>query len=117
MANVYDDHPHLHHYTDLPGLMGILETQTLWATHYKSLNDFSEIKHMRTELEGRVSKMFEEALAEKVAAIEARRIYVENQGGIEKVSCRAAKGLIQARITRPPSAVLTMVSPRSVSRT
>ncbi len=35
----------LFHYTNINGLKGILETQTLWATHYAYLNDSQEIKH------------------------------------------------------------------------
>jgi hypothetical protein len=29
----------LYHYTGIHGLKGIVESQTLWATHYKYLND------------------------------------------------------------------------------
>jgi hypothetical protein len=32
----------LYHYTDQKGLMGILESDCLWATHYRFLNDASE---------------------------------------------------------------------------
>jgi hypothetical protein len=33
----------IYHYTDAKGAQGILETQSLWATHYRYLNDFSEL--------------------------------------------------------------------------
>ena len=33
----------IYHYTDGKGAQGILETQSLWATHYQYLNDFSEL--------------------------------------------------------------------------
>ena len=52
MANIWDKYPQVYHYTTLPGLRGILETQTLWATHYQSLNDLVEIEIMRATLEG-----------------------------------------------------------------
>jgi hypothetical protein len=32
----------LYHYTDQKGLLGILESKQLWATHYRYLNDTSE---------------------------------------------------------------------------
>jgi len=32
----------LYHYTDQKGLLGILETECLWATHHRFLNDSSE---------------------------------------------------------------------------
>lgn len=34
---------YLYHYTNWNGLLGILDNQTLWATHYKFLNDYSEV--------------------------------------------------------------------------
>ena len=42
LAEVY---PELFHYTDAAGLNGIIKTQTLWATHYKYLNDAEEVGH------------------------------------------------------------------------
>jgi len=33
------------HYTDLQGLLGIVETQELWATRMSALNDTSELSH------------------------------------------------------------------------
>lgn len=39
--------PELHHYTDLNGLMGILSTNTLWATHFAHLNDRAEMQALR----------------------------------------------------------------------
>lgn len=40
----------LYHYTNLRGLLGILETKRLWATHFKFLNDYSEIVLFRDKL-------------------------------------------------------------------
>ena len=40
----------LYHYTGIAGLKGIVESQTLWATHYKYLNDSEEIIHFRDRL-------------------------------------------------------------------
>ena len=40
----------LYHYTTWDGLLGILQTETLWATHYKFLNDYSEIVLFRDKL-------------------------------------------------------------------
>jgi hypothetical protein len=39
---VADEHPLLFHYTDAAGLLGILETHQLWATHIGYLNDAEE---------------------------------------------------------------------------
>ena len=40
----YDRHPEVFHYTDKDGLFGILESQTLWATHARHLNDTTELQ-------------------------------------------------------------------------
>lgn len=43
--------PWMCHYTDFNGLMGILETGRLWATHGKTLNDSSEHRYGQETLE------------------------------------------------------------------
>lgn len=40
----------LHHYTDIGGLYGILESQRLWGTHIAYLNDAKELEHGMTRL-------------------------------------------------------------------
>ena len=37
--------PTLYHYTDAAGLMGIVDSGALWATHYAYLNDASEFRY------------------------------------------------------------------------
>lgn len=46
-SEVYEE---LYHYTTWDGLLGILRTQTLWATHYRFLNDHLEIVLFRDKL-------------------------------------------------------------------
>lgn len=50
MVQIADEHPQLYHYTGSQGLMGILESQSLWATNYKFLNDSKEIIYCREKL-------------------------------------------------------------------
>ncbi|MGD0499081.1 MAG: DUF2971 domain-containing protein [Bryobacteraceae bacterium] len=38
----------LYHYTNADGLVGIISTDTLWASHIRHLNDFSEVKYGAT---------------------------------------------------------------------
>jgi len=47
---VSEIHPRLYHYTTLQGVLGIIQSQCLWATHYKFLNDSSEIIRFHQEL-------------------------------------------------------------------
>jgi hypothetical protein len=44
MLKTSEVYKHLYHYTNWQGLLGILESQSLWATHFQFLNDCSEIK-------------------------------------------------------------------------
>jgi len=46
----FERYPELHHYTSWDGLKGIVTLNTLWATHYKYLNDLTEIEHMKEYL-------------------------------------------------------------------
>lgn len=43
MKKTSEVYRNIYHYTNLQGLLGILDSHVLWATHYKFLNDSSEI--------------------------------------------------------------------------
>ncbi len=43
-------HPELHHYTNFAGLSGILQGNTIWATHFSALNDTTEVTLLRDPL-------------------------------------------------------------------
>jgi uncharacterized protein YjiS (DUF1127 family) len=46
IGRLTDDHPRvLYHYTNAHGLLGILERQELWATHFRFVNDASEVHY------------------------------------------------------------------------
>jgi hypothetical protein len=44
------EHPELYHYTDLVGLKGIFLSNTLWATHFRHLNDLSEVTLLKQSI-------------------------------------------------------------------
>jgi hypothetical protein len=50
MEKTSEAYPRLYHYTDEQGLYGILNERCIWATHYKFLNDYSEIELFREKL-------------------------------------------------------------------
>lgn len=50
MKKVSEIYENLYHYTTWDGLLGILKSQKLWATHCRFLNDFSEIVLFRERL-------------------------------------------------------------------
>ena len=43
-------YPELHHYTGWDALRGIFTLNTMWATHYKHLNDRAEVVHLKEYL-------------------------------------------------------------------
>ncbi|PCI97342.1 MAG: hypothetical protein COB14_09220 [Alphaproteobacteria bacterium] len=47
---VSDEYEYLYHYTDFKGLCGILDDKCLWATHFRFLNDESELQLFKEEL-------------------------------------------------------------------
>lgn len=94
MSEIYEDHPYLHHYTDFGGLNSILETETLWATHYKALNDFSEVKHMRSVLEGWTFKIVNKIMREKAKQSFACKKDLDKNGGLAATSKSVSKGLV-----------------------
>lgn len=58
--NIYEKHAELFHYTNLKGVEGILASQNLRATHYRFLNDSSEVQLMRSELSERLYPFIKE---------------------------------------------------------
>lgn len=59
----------MYHYTDLPGLMGILNSQALWATNIEFLNDSMEYEY------GRV--LFQEVVEQKIRVGKHNSEYLE----------------------------------------
>jgi hypothetical protein len=94
VSEIYEDHPYLHHYTDFGGLNNILETQTLWATHYKALNDFSEVEQMRSVLEEWTFKIVNKIMREKAKQSFAYKRDLDKNGGLAATSKSVAKGLV-----------------------
>jgi hypothetical protein len=87
MKKTSEVYQHLYHYTDLKGLLGIISSQSLWATHYKNLNDQSEIilfikKVLPKILRPAVSNEYSHYLFNDGTA---RRNFFSNQGDLEKV--------------------------------
>jgi hypothetical protein len=57
----------LHHYTDHDGLIGIIESGALWATHIGCLNDETEIRYVR-DLMGALAERLRQEFADDWAA-------------------------------------------------
>lgn len=89
-------HPYLYHYTNAEGFKGIVRSNSIWATHFRDLNDSSEIFHLKTSLiEALSTKLLGDLKAYRSAGIDNRRL-VERNGGVRVLSKRLAAGWIDA---------------------
>ncbi len=62
----------VYHYTNKEGIYGILDSQSIWATHYKFLNDSDEIHHILCILEPLLSELSKEPKKSKEYTIAKR---------------------------------------------
>lgn len=91
---VVHDHPELHHYTDLRGLEGIVGTGTLWATHFRDLNDTSEFMAIRAPFEQELAAEFQDLIQqERRHRFKVDRL-LGKLGGVQKVATDSAKQMI-----------------------
>src|SRR6266702_3281195 len=84
-------HPKLHHYTAKPGLEGIVQSNSLWATRYRDLNDSAEIIHLKVPLAQALAPRFDEIVERRNPNRHLRRLY-EKTGG----SAKLAKDLVDS---------------------
>ena len=94
VPEIYEDHPYLYHYTTFEGLVGILATQTLWATHYKALNDSSEVEQMRGLLERSTFKIVNSVVRKKAKDSFAYKRFLRKHGGLAACSHKEAQNII-----------------------
>lgn len=90
------EHPELFHYTNFAGLEGILNSQSLWATHYLSLNDSTEIKLFADKLKQILAPVARNLYISMVVDGRIKIGSVREYGGIEEVSKHDAKSFVDA---------------------
>lgn len=79
-------HPELFHYTNAKGLMGIIESQSIWATNYRYLNDSTEIKFFLQDcLPDFLRSINEEYLDELISKNGNAQLLINQQGSREKI--------------------------------
>ena len=94
MEDVYDAYPKLYHYTNFDGLKGILKSNTLWATHYKALNDFREVEQFRPRLKNLVEKYILTAFRKGAKANPDYRRFLRRNGGIASCARQEAERVV-----------------------
>ena len=87
----------LYHYTTWEGLKGILETQTLWATNYKFLNDYSEIILFREKLISLIYPFVLEGYKNLIKKKPKIKQKIYEEGGLNQVVQHDAEVFINAQ--------------------
>jgi len=93
---IWEEHETLHHYTNQAGLEGILRSQSLHATHYKYLNDASEMIHMAPRLVEAVKPAVKQVVRQIAEKRDEIRAKIEEDGGIDSAAGKQATALIDA---------------------
>ena len=87
----------LYHYTTWEGLQGILENQTLWATNYKFLNDYSEIVLFRDKLISFINPHVHEAFEKLIKQSPPVEQKIIDEGGIDQVVQNDAEVIVDSQ--------------------
>ncbi len=94
IPEVHEEYPFVYHYTSRAGLEGILSTQTLFATHYKYLNDTSEIRQMRKPLIGNLQHFIKSGIRESLTGDNRQKTILTLLGGEHIVAYNEATKII-----------------------
>ena len=82
---LFEKHEELYHYTSSGGLLGIIQSKTLWATHYAHLNDSEEIIHFKNDLPQIIKPSVKKGSDELIKNNPRLASEIEKRGGIEVV--------------------------------
>jgi hypothetical protein len=97
MEKTSDVYEKLYHYTTWDGLLGILQTQTLWATHYRFLNDYSEIVLFRDKLVSWILPYVREAYENLVKQFPDIEQKISQEGGLGQAIQHDAELVVDAQ--------------------
>lgn len=85
MQKTSEVYPKIYHYTTWDGLLGILKSQSLWATHCKFLNNYSEIIFFKDILVSFITSSLYNLYEKKINSDGELKQKVNNAGGINFV--------------------------------
>jgi len=87
----------LYHYTTWGGLKGILQKQSLWATNYKFLNDYSELVLFRDKLVSLIYPVVFEGYKQLIAHKPALKGKIQEKGSLGRIVQHDAEILIDSQ--------------------
>lgn len=86
LGTVAEEHPELFHYTDIKGLVGIIQSQSLWATHYAFKNDSEEVRFfLKKQLPRLLKEVAQEYLTKRIQNDLNVLSEIEFRGGKERI--------------------------------
>lgn len=93
----YQSDPELHHYTTWEGLRGILSQSRLRATHYRYLNDKSEVEHFRDFMQEAITGPLVDLyrIRRKVGS-QTEKDWIASQGGAADFGAKTAAAWLSA---------------------
>jgi hypothetical protein len=97
MQKISEVYQKLYHYTTWEGLLGILKNQNLRATHYKFLNDYSEIVLFRDKLISLILPYVREAYEKLVEDSPHIEKEINQEGGLGQVIQHDTEGVVDAQ--------------------
>ena len=97
MQKTSEVYKNLYHYTTWEGLKGILQTQSLWATNYKFLNDYSELVLFRDKLVSWIYPTVLEGYKQLISLKPFLKEKIEKEGGLDRIVQHDAKALIDSQ--------------------
>jgi hypothetical protein len=103
VSNFAAKHPELHHYTDFKGLRGIVETNTLWATHFDHLNDKMEVMLLKKPMMESLSARLYRALQTGKIGNRHKRRALARKDNIEREVYIFVEALFDTSFKRGPT--------------
>ena len=97
MAKTSEIYERLYHYTTWEGLLGILKTQALWATHYRFLNDYSEIVLFRDKLVSLILPYVREAYEKLIKQFPHIGQQINQESEFDQIVLRDAEIVVDAK--------------------
>lgn len=96
MEKVSEVYRHLYHYTNWDGLKGILDTQSMWASNIRYLNDQSELFQARDAIHRLLLPRVTSVIEEMASTSTQAKKFVEIKGGSKKFADNETRTLIKA---------------------
>ena len=97
MEKTSDVYKSLYHYTTWSGLLGIISSQSLWATHYKFLNDYSEIVLFRNKLVTLIIPHVRESYEKFLEEFPNKQQQINQNGGLDRIVQHDAEVVVDAQ--------------------